>query len=853
MDLPRRFGRYELLEHIASGGMAEVFLARSFGLEGFQKQLVIKRILPALASEPRFVSMFIKEAKITAGLSHPNIVQIFELGKVNTDHYITMEYLHGRDLAGINRSLRKTGDRMPLPLAVYVIASLLRGLAYAHSLTNATGAPLNLVHRDVSPHNVLVSFLGEVKLLDFGIARLTSGEEQPKTGRVGGGKFAYMSPEQASGAPLDHRSDLFSAGIVLYELLVGERLFQHPDPEEKLRQVREAEVPDPREKNPDIPDPLWHILRRMLAADPADRYDRAEVVEEDLWAFLFSHGMRAGTAAMISFMTGLFPDTAKRRASVDLAGLAKDIGRLGRDEDTGSTGADPTGSPTGTRSLRSGQSRTDGSGLRALRPGQRRTVTVLIAEIIGFTNLSERSEPADIVRKHYQLLRRVRRLVDAYGGLLESFRDDTFVVFFGMARAREDDLERALACAISLQRLTRRIKRQGLSIRLAIGIHLGEITIGHKADRRIRYLARGDTMKLARRLTQEADVDEVLISDPAAGLTRGRYRLSDGPTFTLKGHQGVRASHRLGRQAGSLVGSGRWLVRGNELEQLQQALHALSEGKGGMMSITGEAGFGKSQFLREIARLSRKRGVPCFASRALPFGGDSPLAPIRDLIAGVIGLEHDDDEQALRTRLSRLNQLRIDDNDLELIASLFGIRPRRRRRRAPTRPEDMLRAAAILVRRLAEDQPLILALDSAHNLAPLARSLVGHVINAAAGAPVLFLMTSQQALPAGLGTPSWEVNLQPLSRVLQDDLAAELMGADRLDAELSNLISSTAQGNPLHIELLAKALTNQIIIINGEAELSEDTPNLPPGMDGLIVARLDGLEEECRLLLQVAA
>jgi serine/threonine protein kinase/tetratricopeptide (TPR) repeat protein len=853
MDLPRRFGRYELLEHIASGGMAEVFLARSFGLEGFQKQLVIKRILPALASEPRFVAMFIKEAKITAGLSHPNIVQIFELGKASSDHYIAMEFLHGRDLARINRSLRRTGERMPLPLAVYVIASLLRGLAYAHALTDATGAPLNLVHRDVSPHNVLVGFLGEVKLLDFGIARLTSAEEQRRTGQVGGGKFAYMSPEQASGEPLDHRSDIFSAGIVLYELLIGERLFQHPDPEEKLQMVREARVPDPREKNPDIPQALWLILRRMLAADPADRYDRAETVEEDLWAFLFSHGMRADAAAMISFMAGLFPDNAQRRGCVDLVGLAEDVGRLGRDVSSPTRPDATISQDSGGHTARTGHSRTDGSGLRALRPGQRRTVTVLVAEITGFTELSARSEPSEIVRRHYQVLRRIRRIVDAYGGLLESFRDDTFVIFFGMARAREDDLERGLTCAISLQRLTQRLARQGMSLGLAIGVHLGEITIGHQADRRVRYLARGDTMKHTRRLCFEAEVGEILISDAAAGLTRGRYRLTDGPAFTMKGHRGVSVSHRLGRRTGSLVGSGRWLVRGSELEELQQALRALSEGQGGMMAITGEPGVGKSQFLREIARLARNRGVPCFASRALPFGGDSPLSPIRDLIAGVIGLEHEDDEEALHDRLSRLNQLRIDDSDLELIAALFGVRPRRKRRGAAARPEDMLRAAAILVRRLAEDQPLILALDKVHNLAPLARSLVGHVISSAAGAPVLFLLTSQQDISADLSVPTWVVNLTPLSRKLQADLAAELMGADRLHPELATLIASTAQGNPLHIELLAKALTNQIVIINGEAELTEDLPNLPPGMDGLIVARLDALDPESRLLLQVAA
>src|SRR6185503_19620558 len=172
MKFPCRFGKYELLDRIATGGMAEVFLARSFGAEGFEKRLVIKRILPDLASNPKFVSMFIREAKISASLAHPNIVQVFDFGKVGPDHYIAMEHMFGRDLTRLNKALRRDGRFMPLPLALYIASSLLRGLGYAHARQAPDGSRLDLVHRDVSPHNVMVSFQGEVKLFDWGIARL---------------------------------------------------------------------------------------------------------------------------------------------------------------------------------------------------------------------------------------------------------------------------------------------------------------------------------------------------------------------------------------------------------------------------------------------------------------------------------------------------------------------------------------------------------------------------------------------------------------------------------------------------------------------------------------------------------
>lgn len=844
MELPSRFGKYELIERLATGGMAEVFLARSFGLQGFQKQLVIKRILPALANEPRFVSMFIKEAKITAGLTHPNIVQIFELGRANADHYIAMEFIHGRDLARVTRQLRRSERRLPMPLAVYVVANLMRGLAYAHGLTDASGEPLHLVHRDISPHNVLVSFQGEVKLLDFGIARLASAEEQRRTGRVGGGKYAYMSPEQAQGDPLDARSDLFSAGIVLYELLSGSRLFQHPDPEEKLRLVRDAVVPDIRDRAPEVPERLWAILQRLLARDPADRYDRAEAVEEDLWAFLFSVGWRADAAALQGFMGELFPDAAaRRRARVDLAGLAADLGRIDSPPDTQSEPPSLSGSMSGAT----------GSGPITrtpppLKPGERRTVSVLIIELCGLTELSEQHDPSDIVKHHYQLLRRIRRIVDRYGGLLESFRDDELVIFFGMRKTRESDLERALGCAL---RLLQRF--QGTGVSLAAGIHVGEITVGSRSGRSWRYLARGDTMKLARRLCMEADLGEILVSAEAAERVEGLYRFAEGPSFRLKGQPGKNATLRLLRKRRQAAREdGRWLRRGGELEVLAEGLKALEASQGGLMAVVGEGGVGKSRLLSEVAQLARSRGVPYFSSRAAAYERDTPLAPFRDLVSSVIGAEPDADQRDLRAQLKRLSQLRIDDTDRAIIGQLFGLHSRRK-----AEPGEVQRAAAVLVRRLAEDQPVILAMDDAHHLDPRAASLIQHVVAACADMPVLFLIASREPLPEPLSVPDWRIDLSPLSPRLQQQLAADILDVHEIAPALAEKLAEASRGNPLYLSLVLKSLLrDDRLKREGRVATLHDAQHrltLPPGMDGLISARVDALDAPSRRFLSLAA
>ena len=230
MELPARFGKYE--PSVArEGGMAEIFLARSFGVEGFERHLVVKRILPDLASSARFVGLFIKEAKISASLSHPNIVQIYELGRVGTDHYIAMEFIHGRDLTRINKSMRSEGERIPIPLAVYIVASILRGLHHAHSRTDAQGRTMNLIHRDVSPHNVMIGFTGgqALRLWHCEVGR-GLGSDRGNAGR----RIRYMSPEQAAGRAMTVARCLQRwCGAV--RVVGWASTLSDPDPAEKLR------------------------------------------------------------------------------------------------------------------------------------------------------------------------------------------------------------------------------------------------------------------------------------------------------------------------------------------------------------------------------------------------------------------------------------------------------------------------------------------------------------------------------------------------------------------------------------------------------------------------------------------
>lgn len=279
------YGRYSLLEKVATGGMAEVFRATRKGVEGFEKVVAVKRILPHLSSNKDFVEMFIAEAKMVASLSHPNIVQIFDLGKIDDSYYIAMEFVQGKDLRTILTRARNRDTLPEVDLAALIAARVSAALEYAHRHRDSEGRDLRIVHRDVSPQNILVSDEGEVKLVDFGIAKAATKASHTDTGSLRG-KLLYMSPEQAWGKPLDKRSDLFALGAVFFEILTGHLLFSASSEMSVLERVREARFVPPSLLNPAVPIELEAVVMRLLNKNPAERYQDASEVLLDLDSYL---------------------------------------------------------------------------------------------------------------------------------------------------------------------------------------------------------------------------------------------------------------------------------------------------------------------------------------------------------------------------------------------------------------------------------------------------------------------------------------------------------------------------------------------------------------------------------------
>ena len=301
---PTPFGdKYVLVEHIATGGMAEIYRAQYAGIEGFAKELVVKTLREEFAARPAVVGMFLDEARVAATLTHNNVVHTYDLGEIGGEYFIAMELLKGEELVALLRASMQQGRRLPLELAIGIVLQSCEGLHYVHSRNDAKGAPLGLVHRDINPTNIHVGYDGVCKILDFGIAA-TKASALAKKGQVAG-KLAYMAPEQLQGQPLDGRADIFPLGVILYEMCLQRRLFRGPR-EEVTQRLLEGDIPPPTFVDPEFPPELEAIIMKALEVDPTDRYKNCDHLFRDLEAFLQERGMSPTPRKLSAMMVELF-------------------------------------------------------------------------------------------------------------------------------------------------------------------------------------------------------------------------------------------------------------------------------------------------------------------------------------------------------------------------------------------------------------------------------------------------------------------------------------------------------------------------------------------------------------------
>ena len=846
MEPPILYGKYQLLERIAKGGMAEVYKAKSFGVEGFEKILVIKRILPALTENERFVEMFINEAKISVSLNHANIVQVFDLGRMDDSYFIAMEYVQGYDLATVNRHLTEQDAPWPLELAVFIISEVAKGLDYAHRRRDQNLNAMNIVHRDISPHNILISLEGEVKITDFGIAKAKTVIEDEEKGLIKG-KYAYMAPEQALGQDIDSRADIYSCGVILYRLLAGRNPFRGVDFKDAIRRARHPECIPIEEAAPHVPAELVEIVKRTMALKPGDRYPSAARLYEDLIAFLFSTGRRVGAHDLAQFMEEAHRKIAAPRPEVEIGrAIAEAVGGGSTVSSSISHADYGPGEITAVQvKLPSQVPPTDEKS--ALPPSSRRVaarkrdVTALAVEILS-------PDVPEEIRKN------IEEVIVADGGHIVESHRDFIVSLFGMTIADGRDTEAAVRCALKIQRLLS-LSDQGRNYAqgIGLGIHPKQVVILPPESIREDdlYFA---LISRARSLASRG-IGWIIASPEARRFTSRYFRFE--PLETLTGEEedfrviGSRTRREL---------YGRFFGRKEELRTIGEILALVNSGSPRILGIRGDPGIGKTRLLHEVLDRLAQTGHPYgwYEAGIPPHQKSVPYLGVSGMLRKILALEEMESLETLGEKVERLRQLGLGPEEIHTCGGVLGL-PVSARTGPEERSRSLLGGLSKIATRLAHDRLSVFAWDSADSLDDESISLLEGLAADLRSGRILLVFTFREDFSTKLFElpNAHTLAVDPLSESETGKLALEKLAVRSAADDLLSEIYVKSRGNPLYVEEFTQALQEAHQIETKDERVSwhpeRGEIELPKTLQGLVSSRLERLPAETQTMLQRAS
>ncbi|MBP6628497.1 MAG: protein kinase [Kofleriaceae bacterium] len=886
-----QFGKYTLVKKIGTGGMAEVFLARTTVAQGLNKTLVIKKIHPAYARSRQFVTMFIDEAKIALGLNHPNIIQVFDFGAVGDTYFLAMEYVEGGDLLRLLQDCAHQRRRIPYGLSAYVAQQVAKGLDYAHRKCDEFGEPLAIVHRDISPQNVLLSWDGSVKIVDFGIARARDVHEDEGVIK---GKFSYMSPEQARGEPVDRRSDVFAAGIVLFEMVCARPLFPGKG-KEALELVRSGALPRPRDFAPELPDTLERIILRALAFNRDDRFLTARDLQTDLARFQVEHAQRTGelpdSGTLAQFLAAVVPAERRQQAS-----------RLPDGEHSGRVVAQAAPTPSAAMAAAPAPAlATPIPGERVESPAaspsrstdvrERKYVYVLAGVVRGAAQLERRlgKEAAHRLLAEFQTVARdVAFKHDALIDPLDDDGDGTVRLVVGLPTASEDDAGRAIRVALALVDTLDGIGSDvDPELRLAVGIQRGVALVTRKAG--AKFEVEEATAAFAHRLARQARGAEILVGGRVFRAARADWTFEALPAIDLPSETdagtlkvddetdpGVKRARvfrlrgpkeRAQRLRERARGEGRTHGRALELKALRDAYRdTLLTRRKRQVMVVGDTGVGKRTLVAEFVD-----GIPAseaFVVRTSTRVGTSltPFSVIADLARDVLGLAEDAEPHEVERRLLRglpliypgtgADEQHAARAALQTMGMLLGARGLTGlgEHDGDERRQCLLDLMRRVERMLESDRPLVIVGEDVHWADQESMDLFLALLREPNTRPIFGVMTARpepRVLRAAKDAGAEVLHLDELPPEARRQMILDRFVAGHDAAELVDQLVERAGGNPFFInELIDSLIERGVVAADGD---SDDHPGqlrwikrdavltIPSSVEDALVTRFDRL------------
>ncbi len=844
-------GRYRLVKKIGSGGMAEVFLARSRGAQGTEKLLVIKKIHPALSQNEKFIDMFVAEAHVAIRLNHTNIVQVYSFEHDQDAYILAMEYVDGTDLLKLENTVRSTGRRISFGLAAFIASEIAKGLDYAHSRCDENGESLDIVHRDVSPQNILISHAGSAKIADFGIARARWLNEDAGSIK---GKFGYMSPEQADGQTVDLRTDIYALGIVLYEMLINRALFKFEQGDDPRGIICNTRHLPPNELDPSIPEALSDIVAKAVAHDPKDRYASAREMSRDLVRYLHSEKDIFDAQTLETFMAGF--------------GEAIRI-RLDESDSEPESGSLLSDAPTKIASTREQRPPTVQDVMIALE--QRSAVAVL-----GRLEIEQHPSHDDISNK---LLALIGEMAYKSNGVL---RKTTFgfSIFLGLEQAAVEDAISGVRLAYDILDAANAVSRDHRIV-LVLRLAVSQGTVHFQgASERARRVFEPDPnwMKGCEHLTESVADGEIVADSQVYKLARREYHFHRLRTEDSEIHEpgkSLEERSRLYRVNGtrsrkdrseSSLETGMFRERERELLILSEVFQKMLAGRPSIIRIVGEVGIGKTRFVNEflkrmVADKADVLSVDClFAER------DRPMAAAADSIRAALGLAEGELGSNLNAKLDTLlaetprymaRQEKFLRSFLSTPDALWGRNPK-------TRRSIVQRAAfalGVILALRAKERPLVLVVENAHWLDGPSTDVLSELAQEPMELPFLVLLVGNTGTLAGrkiVGMKDIELGEMKDSAIRR--IILERLGTTDSMKSIADQIIRRAHGNPFFANEIVDSLIEQKIVVKSKSEgapkyrqARPGTIRLPATMEGIAASRIAALPPTQRTVLRAAS
>ena len=848
---PSTLGRYRVVRRLGAGGMAEVFLAKYTGAESIEKLLVVKRILPTFARSPKFVSMFVDEAKLAMRLNHPNIVQVYAFEQVKEEFLLAMEFVDGLDLGRVLSAARRRGRRMPYAVAALLVMEIAKGLDYAHNRKDEAGIAMEIVHRDVSPQNVLVSYDGAVKVADFGIARARMISEE--TGVIKG-KFSYMSPEQARGQRVDRRSDVYSLGVLFAELLMNRIMYPGLQGMEILEQVRDGRTTQSRAVDPYVPEELDAIATKAMAVDREERYQTCRSLAGALSRWLHSQEELHDAAQIEAFLA----DVAPREVTQAEAAAARAPGELGAQATMLSHASGLP--PPGGRELR-----------------ERRNVVVVVGKLrdlgVGTEGAGERTG----VAAASQAMRVLEDIAFKYDAVMEWPEGPEKLAFrfvLGIGRASADDPLHASRLALDVLDALEGLSADAIApLTAAMGVSRGLVATIRQGNARARFEPIGNVFDVAKELGAAAGPSEVLASGEVYRLARRIFSFEDDGTRsvsvpstdgarTLRAYRlkGARTREERAKESAQLASQVGLVGRASEIQALVESYaEVVSQGKSIFLAIAGEIGVGKTALV--AAAMSRFRPDPVLIQVDCPFGmQEVPYAALNDLLREAWGIDEDvPPEQAKQRVREQVRRVIKSPDRREAAIEAFEaiIAPDKRATDVGDRSQRLLQAVRDFLTGVAQKAPTVLWIDSVQFADGPTSELLARLFLQPIQAPLLVIVCARPDTridPVLRGL--LRIDLEELTDDDRRSLVEAHLGGAHVPPDVHTAIIHRAGGNPFFLKELLDALLERGVLRfeeGPERRIVRRTGAafaLPSTLEDVIAARIGELADRERTTLR---